>query len=436
MFMHILPSDTQVILLLCASFGRSRQEEPNPLTLGEYNYVVQWLHQRHLRPGDLLTPEGEKQLVTIANTNGPLTSKRLLALLERGVLLSLAVERWTNQGIWILGRSDEYYPRRLKTQLKTSAPPILYGIGNQALLSEGGLAVVGSRELDEEGIEYTQSVAQVCAEQGIQIISGGARGVDQTAMMAAVEAGGTAVGVLADSLTKASLAGNYRTGIREKNLTLISPYDPDARFQAGNAMSRNKHVYALADYALVVSSAFNKGGTWAGAVEALEREKTIPIFTRIQERVAEGNCQLLKKGAKPFPEKPWSNLTSLLDNTIQVDAKMQTIAYQGTIFSKNINESVKQEADSLVNESQSEQRTAEIQVKQPEDAFEAVLSLMLSYLSEPKGEKTLAQLLDVRTVQIRDWLNKAVEKGKVKKTKRGYVMEQETSLFSLLDQAK
>jgi predicted Rossmann fold nucleotide-binding protein DprA/Smf involved in DNA uptake len=423
MFMHILPSDTQVILLLCASFGRSRQEEPKPLTLGEYNHVVQWLHQRNLRPGDLLTSEGEDQLMKMVNTNSPLTPKRLMALLERGVLLSLAVERWTNQGIWILGRSDEHYPRRLRAYLKNLAPALLYGIGNQEFLSEGGLAVVGSREVDEEGIEYTQKVAQACAEQGLQIISGGARGVDQTAMLAAVEAGGTAIGVLADSLTKASVAGKYRAGIREKQLTLISPYDPDARFQAGNAMSRNKHVYALADYALVVSSALNKGGTWAGAVEALEREKTIPVFTRIQERVPEGNYELLKKGAKPFPEKPWNHLASLLDDAIQVDAEMQTVPYQETIFSKNINESA-------------EQKAAEIQVKQPEDAFEAVLSLMLSYLSEPRGEKTLAQLLDVRTVQMRDWLNKAVEKGRVKKTKRGYVMEQETSLFSLLDQVK
>lgn len=84
MFMHILPSDTQVILLLCASFGRSRQEEPKPLTLGEYNHVVQWLHQRNLRPGDLLTPGGEDQLMTMVNTNSPLTPERLMALLERG----------------------------------------------------------------------------------------------------------------------------------------------------------------------------------------------------------------------------------------------------------------------------------------------------------------------------------------------------------------
>jgi predicted Rossmann fold nucleotide-binding protein DprA/Smf involved in DNA uptake len=435
MFMHILPSDTQVILLLCASFGRSRQEEPKPLTLGEYNHVVQWLRQRDLRPGDLLTPEGEDQLMTMVNANSPLTPKRLMALLERGVMLSLAVERWTNQGIWILGRSDENYPSRLKTQLKTVAPPILYGIGDQELLSGGGLAVVGSREVDKEGIEYTQRVAQTCAEQGIQIISGGARGVDQTAMLAAVEAGGTAIGVLADSLTKASLAGKYRAGIREKQLTLISPYDPDARFQAGNAMSRNKHVYALADYALVVSSAFNKGGTWTGAVEALEREKTIPVFTRIQGGVPEGNCQLLKKGAKPFPEKPWNHLTSLLDDAIQVDAEMQTVAYQETIFSK----SIEQKADlliSLENDVQSETENTNIQDKEAEDAFGAVLPLMLSHLSEPKEEKTLAKLLDVRIIQIRDWLKKAVEEGKVRKTKKVYVREQETPLLSLLDQAK
>lgn len=157
-------------------------------------------------------------------------------------------------------------------------------MGNQELLSQGGLAVVGSREVDEAGLKYTQRVAQSCAEQGIQIVSGGARGVDQAAIIAAVEAGGTTVGVLADSLTKAAVSGKYRAGIREKRLTLVSAYDPDARFHVGNAMGRNKYIYALADYALVVSSTFNQGGTWAGATEALERGKSVRFLSDRKEQ--------------------------------------------------------------------------------------------------------------------------------------------------------
>lgn len=51
---HILPPDTQAILLLCASFGQNRQTEPLPLTLSEYNLLTEWLLENQMRPGDLL----------------------------------------------------------------------------------------------------------------------------------------------------------------------------------------------------------------------------------------------------------------------------------------------------------------------------------------------------------------------------------------------
>ena len=445
MLTHVLMPDTQVILLLCASFGQSRQLEPQPLTLREYNYLAQWLQQHQMRPADLLTIAGKEQLLAMANST--LDAKRLAALLERGALLGFAVESWTNKGLWVLGRSDEHYPRRLKAQLRYLAPPILYGVGNQELLSQGGLAVVGSREVDEAGLKYTQRVAQSCAEQGIQIVSGGARGVDQAAMMAAVEAGGTTVGVLADSLTKAAVSGKYRAGIREKRLTLVSAYDPDARFHVGNAMGRNKYIYALADYALVVSSTFNQGGTWAGATEALERGKSVPVFVRSQGTVPEGNHQLIKIGAKPFPEEPWNgSLRALLNSTAQADAGVidalstEQVEINGEVMSSEVTNGLGAESqvDSAVvleREPQLDRVTAlpsNGNHAKPKDAFEAVLSLMLSYLKEPRSEKSLAALLGVRAVQMRDWLQRATEEGMVKKTNKGYVANYEDSQLSLL----
>lgn len=43
-------------------------------------------------------------------------------------------------------------------------------------------------------------------------------------------------------------------------------------------MQRNKLIYALADASLVVSSDLNKGGTWAGAVEQLDKLKFVPVY--------------------------------------------------------------------------------------------------------------------------------------------------------------
>ena len=134
----------------------------------------------------------------------------------------------------------------------------------------------------------------------MQVISGGAKGIDQTCMLSALAMDGKVVGVMANSLAKTAVAKKYRTAIKEGNLTLISTYDPDAGFSVGNAMGRNKYIYGLADYALVINSTVNKGGTWAGATEALAKIKDVPVFVRIAENTESGNHKLLEKGAIPF----------------------------------------------------------------------------------------------------------------------------------------
>ena len=64
---HVLQPDTQVILLLCAGFGQSRQADPMPLSLGEYNVLAQKLQQQHLRPADLLSTNGKNWVLDEVN---------------------------------------------------------------------------------------------------------------------------------------------------------------------------------------------------------------------------------------------------------------------------------------------------------------------------------------------------------------------------------
>ena len=409
---HRLQPDTQAILLLCASFGQNRQTFPQPLTLGEYSILVRWLFEHKMTPKDLLDPTQENRL--LQSTIGKLDSNRLVVLLKRGMMLSLAVEKWTNQGLWILGRSDSLYPQRFKDKLKHSSPAILYGIGNMELLSQGGLAVVGSRNVDEEGLNYTQRVVRTCAEQGIQVVSGGARGVDQASMLGVLEAGGTAVGVLADNLAKAAVAGKYRAGIQESRLALVSAYDPDARFNVGNAMGRNKYIYALSDRAVVISSSFRKGGTWAGAVEALDKIKDVPVFVRNGGTAGEGNKQLLKKGAKPFPEAPWHNLLTKLSETATSEVE--------PIESVDVVENEPEAIEPVIQ-------------APPKDIYEAALPFILSHLEQPLDDKSLAECLNIKIGQMREWLKRAVEEDKIIKTSKPvkYVVNKQANQLSLLD---
>lgn len=425
MLNHQLPSDTQAILLLCAHFGQNRKTEPQPLTLSEYNTLANCLRLQQLTPKNLLEETAKKQLLEMII---PLDPNRIIALLERGMMLSLAVEKWTSQGLWILGRSDPEYPRCLKQKLQHLAPAILYGVGNFELLSQGGLAVVGSRDVDEEGLNYTDYIVQTCAEQGIQIISGGARGVDQTAMLVALNAGGNVLGVLGDSLAKSAVSSKYRNFIKSGNLTLISSYDPDAGFNVGNAMGRNKYIYGLSDYGLIISSSVDEGGTWAGAIEALKKIKTVPVFVRMQGTIPDGNQQLINRGAKPFPEMPFNRpIQELIIDAIAIDQIVNNSEVNLTL-SPGIQDQIQPASDN-----------SEIQKDEPvysayQTVYEAVLPLILYKLEQPKDAKSLAELLQVRLSQMQDWLNLAVSQGKIKKNKKPvtYELNRDISLLSFI----
>ena len=244
---QVLSADTEVVLLLCGRFGGERQEQYQPLSAREYGELAKWLNARTLRPADLLTDVGRVQLQAVHDAK--LERKRVDFLLGRGTAMALALERWSRGGLWVISRGDAEFPKRLKRHLKHAAPPLLYGAGKKELLDMGGLAIIGSRDATDDALEFTREVAATCAREGIGVVSGGARGVDMAAMQGSSEAGGYTIGVLANDLLKISVNRQNRLGLQEGRLVLVSPFYPEAGFNAGNAMGRNKYIYALSDRA-------------------------------------------------------------------------------------------------------------------------------------------------------------------------------------------
>jgi predicted Rossmann fold nucleotide-binding protein DprA/Smf involved in DNA uptake len=296
---QILSDHAKAILLLTAPLLAGRGEPSSEiLKLSEYNALARNLHGKKHQPADLLGPRATS---VIDECRGELEGARLERLLGRGFLLSQAIERWHARTIWVVSRADAEYPSRLRERLKEKAPPALYGCGDAAILEAGGLAVVGSRDVSDILIRYAESVGSLAAQAGFALVSGGARGIDQAAMRGALEGGGKVTGVLADSLEPAALTRDNREAFMDGRLVLVSPFDPAAGFNIGNAMQRNKLVYALADAALVVSSDLRKGGTWAGAIEQLEKYHLVPVYVRTTEPVSNGLDALRHRGALSWP---------------------------------------------------------------------------------------------------------------------------------------
>src|SRR5690242_7712445 len=99
---HILTPDTQAILLLSGSLGQTRESELRPLSPGEYHQLAQWLHIHQLRPADLIGADG----LQLFHEREPVQFdvERIEKLLARGAALALAVETWTNRGLWVISR--------------------------------------------------------------------------------------------------------------------------------------------------------------------------------------------------------------------------------------------------------------------------------------------------------------------------------------------
>jgi predicted Rossmann fold nucleotide-binding protein DprA/Smf involved in DNA uptake len=209
----------------------------------------------------------------------PDEAERIARLLEFSTQLSVELQFLFERGLWAVTRVDELYPARLRDTLKHQAPTVLFGAGDIRLLQRAGVAVVGSRNIDEAGAAFAREVGAKAVAAKRPVVSGGARGTDRIAMQAALEADGLAFGALADSLERTARQADVREFVGDGKLVLLTPYAPTAGFSVGAAMGRNKLIYGLAEFAVVVSSDHQTGGTWAGAVEAL-KANWCPVLVR------------------------------------------------------------------------------------------------------------------------------------------------------------
>ena len=415
--------NTKAILLLTAPLllGGKSSTQYNLLKPKEYKQLASYLVEIKKQPADLLTNQAEEIL-----DNYPVLDKsRIIQLLSRGFLLSQVIENWHARGIWVISRADEAYPSRLKNRLKEQSPAILYGCGDVKLLNYGGLAVVGSRDVDNELITYTQNIASLSAEAKKMIISGGAKGVDSAAMYGTLEANGWACGVLADGLEKAVLDSRNRLALQNSKLVLISAFDPKSVFNVANAMQRNKYIYALADAALVVNSDLNKGGTWSGAVEQLDKYRQIPIYIRSTGSQSDGLNALKNKGALPWVNA--NEIQGFLDVFYPTDFPHTSKKCESPVQMSLLDMTSLQNESGIIDKA-SFVKDHSIQIQEsdsfvgskPNDLLFIYVSKLIRNLtlSFSKKDSELAAELGISISQMRIWLKRLVDEKSMIKENR------------------
>ncbi len=445
----ISPNTTAILLLTAPLIAGRNAPPPDLLSLAEYNQLARHLQEIQSQPADLLAPDATKLL---HDCRLVIKETRLQRLLGRGFLLSQVIERWQARAIWVMSHTDEHYPKRLTARLRKHAPAILYGCGDSALLQTGGLAVVGSRHVDDTLIEYTMDIGHRSAKAGTTLISGGAKGIDQAAMRGTLESDGRAVGVMGHDLERTAMNREHRNQLLDGKLALISPYDPNAGFNAGNAMRRNKIIYALADAALVVQSDLHQGGTWSGAVEQLDKLHLVPVYVRSTGTPSKGLNALRQKGAQAWTNPQDSDDFSAVvhvETPSSPDAPVQTaMSFPGrgvvateSIPAKPLPETVRKDIPLRLPEQplklspmQADILSETSPAQNPSDIlFATVRKVVQQRLDTPRKDTEVAAMLQICLPQAKHWLKRLVDEGILEKQKKPARYALKQSSFSSND---
>ena len=241
-------------------------------------------------------------------------------------------EQLKNLGIEIIYPGHSDFPRNL---LEIS--PVLFVKGQRKYLTTDSVAIVGSRNVSDKGIRYARKLAGDLAREGINVVSGYAKGVDSEAHLGALEADGTTTIVLPYGIKESQQKKLLKEFDWKRDVLVVSQFDPAVKWLARNAMIRNKLVCALSKAVVVIESGPERdeqgkmSGTFNAAKTALKMER--PLFVldpSYLDNPSRGNAELIALGG---------NLLDSVNGAEQID-KYISIKTEESIKTGNFAEQI------------------------------------------------------------------------------------------------
>lgn len=216
------------------------------------------------------------------------------------------IEKSEDLGIRTIGFNDSLFPSKLKGIVdekgKDVSPLVLYVKGNVDHLNDKGIAIIGTRQPTDAGVQAGLYFSEKFAERGYNVISGLALGCDTTAHKGALKAGGITTAFVAHSLDfpvypkeNADLAES----ILSNDGLIVSEYPIGTRLISQYLVARDRLQSGLADATLAIQTGI-VGGTMHAVNATLYNNKPLLMVKYKDEEMkkerVQGNAKLIGQG--------------------------------------------------------------------------------------------------------------------------------------------
>jgi DNA processing protein len=328
------------------AMSRSAEAEPAGLQAEVNERDLQWLALA-LTPG--LGPTRSRRVVEHFGSVEAVFRASLTELEATGMMaqsaqalgtgksLELAQEemvRGRAAGAQIISLDDPNYPVRLKEIY--DPPLVLYVRGSVEVLSEPGIAVVGTRHPTPYGVGMAERLACDLSHQGLVIFSGMARGIDTAGHRGAVAAKGKTVAVFGTGVDVIYPKENQRLAdqILASSGALISEFPLSTFAAPQNFPIRNRIISGISVGVLVIEAA-EYSGTRITARSALEQSREVfAVPGNVTNKNSWGANTLIKQGAKLVAtwEDVWEELPEAVRLSLRPTASESPAGGTASLF--------------------------------------------------------------------------------------------------------
>ena len=298
---HFSPNSEAILLLTARLADRHGTLHVDLLSAREYGALAKRLNQLSRQPCDLLRADSKPLIEQCRRQVEP---SRIRALLTRRPALDTAISRWRENGIWVLTRADQAYPKHLRKRLGPKMPPVLYGQGDSAVMNRSGLVVLGSDSAGDTPSEYARKAGALAGESGLLLLSPGLTEPDRSAIRGALQAGGRCLTIMGHNTANCSPDTTGRQLRRAASCASVCLNDPTLESATASLARDCEFLFANGSLALVVEASVNREYPLQCVRDLLHRWDWGCVFVRTGRNCSEGLQLLRELGARPWPNPP------------------------------------------------------------------------------------------------------------------------------------